>query len=62
MDMIVDGLLHDMYALILQDSGYLCRGPIVFYYHLIYPPPELCRLTMVAFKTMTARVALTLRI
>ena len=59
-DMVVDGLLADMYPLFSEHSGYLGRRPILLY-HAVNAPPQFLRLAVVAMQAVLAAVALALR-
>ena len=56
MDMVVDGLLGNMYAFLCQYAGDLCRRPVLLQNHLVYAPPEFRWLAVVALKAMTTAV------
>jgi len=59
-NVIVNGLLDNVDALLAQNSGNLGWRPVLFDYHLIYTPPEFRRFAVVALQTMLACIRLCL--
>ena len=51
-NVIVNGLLDNVNALLTQNSGNLGWRPVLLNYHLIYTPPEFRRFAVVALQTM----------
>ena len=54
MNVIINGLLDNMDALLAQNSGNLSRRPVFVNDHLLYTPPKFRRFAMVALHPMLA--------
>ena len=58
MDVVVDGLLHDVNTLTSEHACNLAGRPVLILYHAVNTPPYVLRLAVIAFKAVLAGFAL----